>query len=264
MSTGRALPDPPPTFVKRWPEAPEGFYAAEAAGLRWLAEAGAVAVPEVLSVTPTSITLRRIAHGTPTAPGAEALGRALADLHDFGAPCFGAPWPGFIGPLPMDNRPVAGAGWASFYAERRVLPYVRLATDRGALEEPDRRAIEALLGRLDEVAGDSADEPPRRIHGDLWSGNVVWDRGGAGWLVDPAAHGGHRETDLAMLALFGAPHLDRLVAAYDERCPLADGWDGRVGLHQLHPLLVHAALFGGAYGARAGAAARRPDRRSAG
>ncbi len=260
MKTGLPPPVPPTTFVKRRPGAPEGFYAAEAAGLRWLGEAGAVAVPEVLSVTPTSITLRRIVHGTPTAAGAEALGCALADLHAFGAPGFGAPWPGFIGPLPMDNGPAAGSGWASFYAERRVMPYVRLATDRRALEEPDRRAVEALLGRIKEVAGGSDGEPPRRIHGDLWSGNVVWDRCGAGWLVDPAAHGGHRETDLAMLALFGAPHLDRLVASYDEHFPLADGWRDRVGLHQLHPLLVHAALFGGAYGARAGAAARHPGR----
>jgi fructosamine-3-kinase len=75
-------------------------------------------------------------------------------------------------------------------------------------------------------------------------------------IVDPAAHGGHRETDLAMLALFGAPHLSRLLNAYDEAAPLATGWRGRVPLHQLHPLLVHAMLFGGSYGSRAGAAAR--------
>jgi fructosamine-3-kinase len=98
-------------------------------------------------------------------------------------------------------------------------------------------------------------EPPSRLHGDLWSGNVLWSPDGV-VLVDPAAHGGHRETDLAMLALFGLPHLDRVVAAYDEAWPLAEGWRDRVGLHQLHPLLVHAALFGGGYAARAADLAR--------
>jgi len=259
VSTG-ALGGPTEVFVKRWPAAPAGFYAAEAAGLRWLAASGAVAVPEVLSVTDTSITLRRIAAGDPTPAGAEDLGRSLAGLHAAGAAAFGAPWPGYIGPLPMDNRPASGPGWPAFYAERRVLPFVRLATDRGALAALDRHAVERALDRLPALAGGSADEPPRRIHGDLWSGNLVWDRGGSAWLIDPAAHGGHRETDLAMLALFGAPHLGRILAAYDECFALADGWQERVGLHQLHPLLVHAALFGGGYGARAGTAARRPGR----
>ena len=96
--------------------------------------------------------------------------------------------------------------------------------------------IEAAAARAAEVAGPP--EPPSRIHGDCWSGNVLWS-GGRGWLIDPAAHGGHRESDLAMLALFGAPHLGEILAAYQEAAPLADGWAARVPLHQLHPLLVH-------------------------
>lgn len=110
------------------------------------------------------------------------------------------------------------------------------------------------MRRLTSLAG--PDEPPARLHGDLWSGNVVWGHDGA-VLVDPAAHGGHRETDLAMLALFGLPHLQRLVDAYDEERPLADGWQDRQPLHQLFPVLVHAAMFGSAYGRRAGELARR-------
>jgi fructosamine-3-kinase len=84
---------------------------------------------------------------------------------------------------------------------------------------------------------------------------VLWsdDRG---WLIDPAAHGGHRETDLAMLALFGAPFLDQVLAAYAETYPLADGWRKRVPLHQMHPLLVHLCLFGGSYREAAVGAAR--------
>ena len=102
-----------------------------------------------------------------------------------------------------------------------------------------------MIRRIDEFGGD---EPPARIHGDLWPGNVLWGADDRAWLVDPAAHGGHRETDLAQLALFGgAPHLDRVLAAYRESWPLADGWRERVPLHQLHLLLVHTALFGGGY-----------------
>src|SRR5690606_19836796 len=104
--------------------------------------------------------------------------------------------------------------------------------------------IDRAVARFAEVAGEP--EPPARIHGDLWSGNLLWS-GGRVVLIDPAAHGGHRETDLAMLALFGAPYLDRILGAYQEEWPLADGWRERVPLHQLHPLLVHVVLFGGVY-----------------
>jgi fructosamine-3-kinase len=77
---------------------------------------------------------------------------------------------------------------------------------------------------------------------------VLWGADGHGWLIDPAAHGGHRETDLATLALFGgAPYLDRILAAYAEVYPLMPGWRERFPLHQLHLLLVHTALFGGVY-----------------
>jgi fructosamine-3-kinase len=243
--------------VKQAPASP-GLCQSEALGLAWLSEPGAVPVPEVLHADEGSIAVAWIDHGLPTAEGADTLGRGLADLHAAGAPSFGAPWPGFIGPLAMDNGPLASApGWSAFYAERRVLPFLRLARDRGAVDTAGVSAVERVLGRLDDLCGASAHEPPSRIHGDLWSGNVVWDTTGTAWLIDPAAHGGHRETDLAMLALFGAPHLDRILAAYHARRPLADGWSERVALHQLHPLLVHAVLFGGGYGGRAVAAARR-------
>jgi fructosamine-3-kinase len=239
--------------------APEGFFATEAWGLRWLASAKAVAVPEPVRVTETSIAVVRIPAGAPTVAGAEQFGRHLADLHAAGAPHFGAPVAGFIGPLdqplPMDNSPAGD--WPAFYATQRVLPFVRRAVDRGALPPDGAQLIEQVMAALPERCGPSGVEPPSRIHGDLWSGNVVWDPSGTAWLIDPAAHGGHRETDLAMLALFGAPHLERVVRSYHEHRPLADGWQERIGLHQLHPLLVHSALFGPSYGHRALAVARR-------
>lgn len=152
----------------------------------------------------------------------------------------------------MRNDPAPqGTRWIDWYVPARVLPYVRLAVDRGAMSPSQAARIEDGCAR---ATGGSADvgpeEPAARLHGDLWSGNVLWT-GERAWVIDPAAHGGHRETDLAMLALFGAPGLDTVLAAYDEVAPLADGWRERVGLHQLFPLLVHAVLFGGGYAAAA-------------
>ena len=152
----------------------------------------------------------------------------------------------------MPNRPAPS--WPEFFATRRILPYLKLARDRGNIAPEDAAAVEDVVRRIVDLAGPA--EPPARIHGDLWSGNVLWGQDGRGWLVDPAAHGGHRESDLALLALFGLPQLPRVLDAYTEEAPLADGWEERVPLHQLFPLLVHACLFGGGYGARAAEAAR--------
>ncbi len=147
-------------------------------------------------------------------------------------------------------RNVAGESWPEWYAEHRVQPYVRMAVDAGMLDAP---AFERAIARIPAMAGPP--EPPARLHGDLWSGNVLWDGRGA-VLIDPAAHGGHRETDLAMLRLFGCPGLERIIAAYDEVAPLAEGCRERIGLHQLFPLLVHTVLFGQSYAGQAVAAAR--------
>jgi len=232
-------------FTKTLTDAPDGFFDAEVRGLRWLRAApDGPSVPDVVAATDGSITLSWVEQGPANVAAADHFGRALAALHQAGARSFGADWPGFIGPLPLDNT-VHGS-WPEWYAVRRVLPYAREAVDRGALALDEVRVIERACAALPDTG-----EPPARIHGDLWSGNLLWGADGRCWLIDPAAHGGHRETDLAMLALFGAPHLDRILAAYDEASPLADGWRERVGLHQLHPLLVHTVLFGGGYGARA-------------
>ena len=246
------LSDGTSVLVKTRSGAPADFFAAEARGLSWLAEPGVASVAEVLAVEPDCLVLRWIEPGRPSPEAAADLGRSLALLHGHGAPTFGAERDGFIASLPLPNRPAPT--WTEFYAVRRVLPYLKLARDRGHVSAADAATVEALVGRLTRVAG--PEEPPARIHGDLWSGNVVWS-GQRGFLIDPAAHGGHRETDLAMLALFGLPHLGRLVDAYAETAPLADGWRERQPLHQLFPLLVHAALFGGQYARRAAEAAAR-------
>ena len=157
-----------------------------------------------------------------------------------------------LGPLTLPNA--AQADWAQFYARCRLEPLARMAADRGALPDGALATLDRLTGRLAELAGPP--EPPARLHGDLWSGNVLVARDGRPWLIDPAVYGGHREVDLAMLRLFGSPG-PAVLAAYEEVSPLADGHADRVSLWQVMPLLAHAALFGGSYGASAVAAMRR-------
>jgi fructosamine-3-kinase len=264
-------------FVKTRADAAPGEYATEAAGLRWLAEADAVALPRVLGIGddgagPRVLALEWIDEGRLDAAGEEALGRGLAALHAAGAADFGEAPPGApvlgdagsagdagaaraplrIGELSLPNDPAPD--WPAFYARRRLAPLVALCLERGTLSARGARAVEAVCERIGELAGPA--EPPARLHGDLWGGNVMAGADGRARLIDPAAYGGHREVDLAMLRLFGAPS-ERVFAAYDEAAPLADGHGERVALWQLFPLLVHAALFGGAYGASVERAAVR-------
>lgn len=251
-ATRLRLTDGHGAIIKTRPRAPEGFFEREAEGLRWLAEADGAKVPHVLAVADDCLLLDWVEPGKPSPDLAERFGRDLAATHRAGAPKFGADVDGFIGLAPLPNRSLPT--WPEFFASRRIMPYVRAAVDRGALTTDEANTIEEAVRRIHDFAGEPED--PARIHGDLWSGNMVWGSDGDVWLIDPAAHGGHRETDLAMLSLFGAPHLQRIIDAYDEAWPLAEGWHDRMPLHQLHPLLVHTVLFGGTYGARAVAAAK--------
>ena len=247
------LADGRDVFVKTRTGAPDGFFGTEAAGLDWLGAApGGPPVPAALGYDTDLLVLPWLVEEQPTNEAVERLGRELAALHAAGSPVFGAARDGWIGAAELENRPADG--WPEFYADRRVRPYVRQLRDGGQLTDDEATVFERLAARLPDLAGPA--EPPARIHGDLWTGNVLWS-GGRGWLVDPAAHGGHRETDLAMLTLFGEGWVPGLLAAYAESTPLADGWRERERLHQIHPLLVHAVLFGGGYLAAALAVAER-------
>lgn len=248
------------TIVKERPDAPALFFEAEAAGLRWLGEVepdGGARVVRVASVGPGRIELERVEETRPTAAAARAFGVALAATHAAPSGAFGAPPEGWGGPLFIGRRslPVAReASWGRFYARDRVRPYLEPAVRAGNLSARQRAVVDDALARVEAGEFDD-DEPPARLHGDLWAGNVLWSPDGV-VLIDPAAHGGHRETDLAMLALFGVPYLDDILAAYDSARPLRPGWRERIPLHQLHPLAVHAAGHGPSYGVALADAAR--------
>ena len=236
-------------FAKTHAAPPAGFFTTEATGLRWLREAGAALVPEVLAVsdgrgsTPPHLVLEWIDVGAPTVGTETELGRALATLHRASLPAFGREDRRTTGSRGLPNEPCDT--WAEFYATQRLAPLARLARDAGALPAAAISALSQLdADRLREIGGPP--EPPARLHGDLWAGNRLVDVDGRSWLIDPAAHGGHREFDLAMMRLFGGFGPD-CFAADEEVHPLAVGWEGRVALHQIAPLVVHAIKFGGGY-----------------
>ena len=274
-----------PMDTMRKSDCRRGRSAGEGAGRAWRAGAswhGAAAAP-ALDHGATWLEEPRLLSVSPTPRAAEDFGRALAHTHAAGASHLGAPPPGVAGdgwmgeaPLSLPSHPsargdVGGANranpdedtpasspresWGSFYARERIAPYV----DDRTFTAAERALIERLCERLDSGGLDHGqprlvdraitrqqDVGAARTHGDLWSGNVMWTPGGA-VLIDPAAQGGHAEEDLAALAVFGCPHLERILAAYDEASPLEDGWRERVALHQAHIIMIHCVVFGRSY-----------------
>lgn len=226
--------------------------------MAWLAEAEGARCVGVLGYDDISLTLERLTAVPPTVADARRFGQQLAITHDAGADGFGAApsgWSGqgFFGPLhqPLPMSLIAFTSWGRFYAEQRLTPMLHRVGDLNAAVRDD---LVSVVERCAAGEFDDNDEPAR-LHGDLWSGNLMWTASGV-VLIDPAAHGGHRETDLAMLALFGCPHLGAIYDGYQQVHPLREGWRDRIALHQLYPLLAHVALFGSGYAGQTAAAAR--------
>jgi fructosamine-3-kinase len=231
-------------FVKHYPTSPPAAVRCEAQGLRWLAEAQTLRVATVRGVDEAHrvLVLDWIEPGCGAAAGDAELGRGLAELHRTGAETFGAQPDSFIGSLHQSNRP--HARWSEFFGAERLMPLVRSAAGAGLFVQTDVANAQRLIERLDQLVG--PDEPPARLHGDLWAGNRLCDSAGCSWLIDPAAYGGHREMDLAMMQLFGG-FSQTVFDAYAEVFPLAAEAPERVPLYQLYPVLVHMNLFGGHY-----------------
>lgn len=173
-------------------------------------------------------------------PQQEALGRLLASLHRQHADAYGLDHDNFIGTLPQHNN--FSTDWADFFIEQRLQKQLDLASQ--ILGGTDlRKKFDLLFSRLASLY---PYEPPSLLHGDLWSGNYLVDRMGTPVFIDPAIYYGHREVDIAMTKLFGG-FSERFYDAYNEAYPLQHGWEKRVGLWNLYPLLVHLNLFGNSY-----------------
>lgn len=236
LSDGRRI------VIKSRPDAPEGFFDAESRGLSWIAAAGALRVPTVLASGRRWLALEFIERGARAPDYEERLGRGLAKLHASAPATFGLDTDNYLATLPQANEPTET--WAEFYRDRRLEPLMRQAVAQARIDASMALRLAAVLARIEQLCG--PDEPPARLHGDLWAGNVIEDEHGAPVLIDPAVYGGHREVDLAMMRLFGG-FGRRVFEAYEEQFPLAPDAPSRVPLYQLLPLLVHVLLFGGGY-----------------
>lgn len=245
LADGRRL------FAKTHAQPPPHHFSTEATGLHWMRASDTVKVPQVLAASdePPFLVLEWIDQGRPGRHTERDLGRALASMHRHGTTAFGRSDHRSTGSRGLPNEPCST--WAEFYGTQRLLPLARLAHDGAALSPDAIADLEKVADRLAELGGDP--EPPALLHGDLWAGNRLVDGDGLSWLIDPAAHGGHREFDLAMMRLFGG-YGPECFAAYDEAFPLQVGWQDRVPLHQLAPLAVHAIKFGAGYAAATEAA----------
>ncbi|HJO34834.1 MAG: fructosamine kinase family protein [Pseudomonadota bacterium] len=226
---------------------------AEADGLTALASCPVLRLPRVLGSGSDDATafllLEHVAMRPPAEADAPTLAAALISLHRRIWPAYGWRRDNFIGPTPQLNG--WWADWGAFFAARRLAPLLgRLAGRDAALDAAGQRLL-AALPRL--LAGHHP--PASLLHGDLWRGNVALDAQGRATLFDPAVHAGDRESDLAMMALFGG--LEAVLAAYEARWPLPPGHERRRALYQSYHLLNHYLLFGAGYGRQARSAIER-------
>lgn len=240
--------------------APQGFFACEAKGLEWLGQAHESGGPRVVHVYdygPDYLDIERVTPASPTLQAAREFGAQLAHMHDAGAAYFGSAPAGYDGPCyfgPLqDPVPMDTGSWedpATYYAQGRLIPMVNMGIARGTLRESDMELTQQVIDQLPQLLGRAAQDKPARVHGDLWSGNVMWtqeDQHTHAVLIDPAAHGGHREEDLAMLDLFGISYLSDILEGYQSVHPLKTGYQARTTLWQLYPIAGHCVFFGGGY-----------------
>lgn len=244
--------DAGPVFVKLASAAEADLFAAEADGLRALADARAVRVPEVLATmttdTEAALVLEWLDFGDTDARAEARLGQQLAALHRVEGPSFGWHRDNTIGRTPQLNTPANH--WPRFYAEHRLGFQLRLA-ERNGLQARTVARGRVLADRCAEFFA-SYRPAPSLLHGDLWGGNWAVERSsGAPVLFDPAVYFGDREADLAMTRLFGG-FGPAFYAAYEQAWPLDAGARTRRPLYDLYHVLNHYNLFGGGYGAQAG------------
>jgi fructosamine-3-kinase len=221
------------------------FFEKEARGLMALLETGTLKTPQPLFDgkfhQEIYLVMEYLLPGVKGPAFWPSFAKGLALLHKKSNTEFGWYESNFIGRLVQQNN--FTADWISFYIDNRLLCNFQTATDKHLLDNSDLQAAEKLCARL---PGLMPSEPPSLLHGDLWSGNFMSLADGRAAIFDPAVYYGHRETDIAMTYLFGGFN-DAFYDTYNAEFPLEAGWQERLPLFQLYPLLIHLLLFGGHY-----------------
>ncbi|MGI9625816.1 MAG: fructosamine kinase family protein [Longimicrobiales bacterium] len=255
ISQGVQLATGPDRYFLKWHDrAPPLFFEREAQGLTALSN-GPLFVPTVEAHGRDWLLLEWVESAPPTNRSWEALGQGLAQLHrSHRSPGFGWDHANFIGQLPQPND--AQDSWGAFWRDVRLRPFMEEAHNRTLLTVAEReelvRVLEVIPSLIDAVG---LDDGPSLLHGDLWSGNVMFappaagDDSAAPVIIDPAVYSGHREVDLAMTRLFGG-FPQSFYTAYQQEWPLLSGHEARVSVYQLYPLFVHLLLFGRSYAAQ--------------
>jgi fructosamine-3-kinase len=226
-------------------DAYKGMFSSEAEGLKQLLNTGSIRIPSVIENGETEdytfLMLEFIHQGRKGTGFWEGFGSALANLHKQSHEAFGWGFDNYIGSLPQSNK--AHKAWNDFFILERLEPMLKLARDGKKISPELARRFDALYNRFNEIF---PPESPAFLHGDLWSGNFLVDETGSPCLIDPAVYFGHREADLAMTHLFGG-FSEAFYSAYHAAFPLEKGWEKRIDIFNLYPLLVHVNLFGGGY-----------------
>jgi protein-ribulosamine 3-kinase len=233
-------------FIKWNLSADPSMFAKEAKGLKLLFEANTdLRIPKVLRSTEHYLVLEWIQQGSKNDQSDRDFGRQLALLHKHTTELFGLDHDNFIGWLPQSNS--RHSNWADFFAIERIEPQIQMAIESGKIDRSLFRTVQKLYAKLGHIF---PTEKPALLHGDLWSGNYLFDENGNASIFDPAVYYGHREMDLSMTRLFGGFSAD-FYKGYSDEYPLEDGFEDRIKLCNLYPVLVHANLFGGSYARQA-------------
>lgn len=221
------------------------MFVREAEGLKAIAATNTIAVPDVIlqdDFDDTSILVLGWVDGRRATEKASAeMGLQLAAMHKNSAGYFGFEHNNYMGSLPQGNR--KHDNWLGFFIEERLQPMVKMAVDKGLLHKNDVKNFDHLYLKLPHLFNEEA---PSLIHGDLWGGNYLIGMDEKPYLIDPAVSYAHRECDIAMTTLFDG-FSPTFYDAYNEAFPLQPGWQNRLGLWNLYPLLVHLNLFGLGY-----------------
>lgn len=230
-----------------------GMFEAESKGLKMLASTG-IHTPYVMGFEENSdftfLVMRFITKGSSSLSFWKTFGEDLAKMHQHSSSHFGLSYSNYMGSLVQQNA--EKDNWAEFFVTQRLEPQLKLAYDSGFLKSSSS-GFSRLMHRLDNIV---PCEKPALVHGDLWGGNFIPSTDGKSVLIDPAAHYGHREADIAMMHLFGGFD-NSLFQRYTDVFPLEKGWKERIDIHNLYPLLVHVNLFGSAYTGQVASIVRR-------